>query len=102
VDWQLLISPDFHLWLQRWAHRYPTLPAELAERFQTELAADPDTHLHAIAPLATPQVYYVNLVIGGQPLFISVYVVRLDDTRELRVERGRLGTREDNPPAAEE
>jgi hypothetical protein len=70
----------------------------LAHRFQTELAVNPDAHLHPIAPLATPQVYYVNLVIDGRPLFISVYVARFDDTHELRVEQARLATRQDNPP----
>jgi hypothetical protein len=99
VDWQLLISPEFARWLRRWAGRYPTLPAELAQRFQTELAADPDAHLHTIPPLATPQVYHVNLVIDDHPLFISIYVARLDDNHELRLERG---TQEDNPPADEE
>jgi hypothetical protein len=48
-----------------------------------------------------PQVYYVNLVINNRPLFVSIYVARLNDSRELRVERGRLAMREDLPPAEE-
>jgi hypothetical protein len=102
VDWQVLLSPEFVHWLQLWAHRFPTLPAELAQRFQTELAANPDAHLHSIAPLATPQVYHVNLMIGNHPLFISIYVNRHDDSHELRVERARLATRVENAPAEEE
>ena len=82
--------------LRVWNGRYPGLGLVIQRRVQAELGTDPDAHLGPpIVPTGT-RPYYLELTPDGdgvaEPLHITLYVNRYDQTRELVVVQARLRT----------
>ena len=82
--------------LRIWNGRYPGLIALIQRRIAVELAADPDAHLGPPCVPTGTRPYYLELTPDGdgvsEPLHITFYVNRRDQTRELIVVEGLYRT----------
>jgi hypothetical protein len=103
VEWQLQISREFERWVRLWERRHSGFRATILQRVD-QAVANPDTVLHQVVG-ATADLWacYTDVpTTKGGTLFVTLYFRRRDTERILRVESGRVATRQDEAPPENE
>lgn len=96
MNWTVRIAPDTLRRIQLWNQRYPGLAALIFDRFENQLAIDPDACLGPMIVPTTRRAYHLMFpgAPGIPPELVVVFAVLVDRAAHtLDVDAVRMATR---------